>query len=72
MLKNLHILDFAVIAELDIQFNQGMIVFTGETGAGKSILVGALGLVIGGRADNGMIRSRCERAEITAIFDPGK
>ena len=71
MLKNLHILDFAVIAELDIQFNQGMIVFTGETGAGKSILVGALGLVIGGRADNGMIRSRCERAEITAIFDPG-
>ena len=69
MLKHLHIRDFAVIEELDIPFNAGMTVFTGETGAGKSILVGALGLVLGDRSDSGIVRSGCERTEITAIFD---
>jgi len=69
MLKHLHIRDFAVIEELDIPFNAGMTVLTGETGAGKSILVGALGLVLGDRSDSGIVRAGCERTEITAIFD---
>ncbi len=69
MLKHLHIKDFAVIEELDIPFAAGMTVFTGETGAGKSIMVGALGLVLGGRSDSGIVRTGCERTEITVIFD---
>jgi len=69
LLKHLHIRDFAVIEELDIPFNAGMTVLTGETGAGKSILVGALGLVLGDRSDSGIVRAGCERTEITAIFD---
>lgn len=69
LLKHLHIRDFAVIEEVDIPFNSGLTVFTGETGAGKSIMVGALGLVLGDRADSGIVRTGCERTEITAIFD---
>ena len=69
MLKHLHIRDFAVIEEIEIQFEQGMTVFTGETGAGKSIIVDALGLVLGDRADSSVIRGKCNSAEITAIFD---
>ena len=69
LLKHLHIRDFAVIEELDIPFNNGMTVFTGETGAGKSIMVGALGLVLGDRSDSSIVRTGCERTEITAIFD---
>ncbi len=69
LLKHLHIRNFAVIEELDIPFNQGMTVFTGETGAGKSIMVGALGLVLGDRSDSSIVRAGCERTEITAIFD---
>lgn len=68
MLKHLHIRDFAVIEELEIDFDSGMTVFTGETGAGKSIIVDALGLVLGDRADSSVIRSRCKSTEITAIF----
>lgn len=69
LLKHLHIRDFAVIEEVDIPFNGGLTVFTGETGAGKSIMIGALGLVLGDRADSGIVRTGCERTEITAIFD---
>ena len=69
LLKHLHIRNFAVIEELDIPFNHGMTVFTGETGAGKSIMVGALGLVLGDRSDSGIVRAGCEQTEITAIFD---
>ncbi len=69
MLKHLHIRDFAVIEELEIQFDTGMTVFTGETGAGKSIIVDALGLVLGDRADSNIIRSQCDSTEITAIFE---
>ncbi len=68
MLKYLHIKDFAVIEELEVQFENGMTVFTGETGAGKSIIVDALGLVLGDRADSSIIRQPCESTEITAIF----
>ncbi|MCH8261714.1 MAG: DNA repair protein RecN [Proteobacteria bacterium] len=69
MLKHLHIRDFAVIEEVDIAFNDGLTLFTGETGAGKSIMVGALELVLGDRSDSGIVRTGCERTEITAIFD---
>ena len=68
LLRHLHIRDFAIIEELELQFDSGMTVFTGETGAGKSIIVDALGLVLGDRADNSVIRKNCERTEITAIF----
>jgi DNA repair protein RecN (Recombination protein N) len=69
LLKHLHIRDFAVIEELEIQFDAGMTVLTGETGAGKSILVDALGLVLGDRADSSIIRNQCDSTEITAIFE---
>ncbi|OGT29064.1 MAG: DNA repair protein RecN [Gammaproteobacteria bacterium RBG_16_51_14] len=68
MLRQLIIRDFAVIETLDLQFQSGMIVFTGETGAGKSILVDAMALVLGDRADNTIIRGGCDRTEITAVF----
>lgn len=69
MLQQINIKDLAIVSTLEIELRQGMTVLTGETGAGKSILVDALGLVLGDRADTGMIRNTCDRAEITAIFD---
>jgi len=68
VLKHLHIRNLAVIEELEIGFEPGMTVFTGETGAGKSIIVDALGLVLGDRADNSILRADADSAEITAIF----
>lgn len=68
MLTHLHIRNFAVIEELEFDLEPGMTVFTGETGAGKSIIVDALGLVLGDRADNSVIRADTDTAEITAIF----
>ena len=69
MLTHIAIRDFAIIDTLELGLSPGMSVLTGETGAGKSILVDALGLVLGGRADAGMVRHGSERAEITADFD---
>lgn len=69
MLTHLHIKNFAVIEEIDICFNHGMTVFSGETGAGKSIMVDALSLALGGRADSSLVRTGCNTAEITAIFE---
>ena len=51
MLRHLHIRDFAIAPELDLEFSGGFTTITGETGAGKSILVDALGLLLGGRSD---------------------
>ncbi|AKH19883.1 DNA repair protein RecN [Sedimenticola thiotaurini] len=69
MLQQINIKDLAIVSSLEVELFPGMTVLTGETGAGKSILVDALGLVLGDRADTGMIRNDCDRAEITAIFD---
>jgi DNA repair protein RecN (Recombination protein N) len=69
MLTQLAVRDFAIIEALEMDFGAGLSVLTGETGAGKSILVEALGLVLGDRADTGVIRHDAERAEVSAEFD---
>ena len=69
MLTRLHIRHFAIVEDLELAFGPGMTVLTGETGAGKSILLDALGLVLGDRADSAVVRPGAKRAEITAEFD---
>jgi DNA repair protein RecN (Recombination protein N) len=69
MLINLTINDLAVVKTLDLELAQGMSVLTGETGAGKSILLTALGLALGDRADSGYVRPDAKRAEINLEFD---
>lgn len=69
MLKHLCINNLAVIENVELSFREGLTVLTGETGAGKSILIDALGLVLGDRADTTVIRTGCARAEISAMFD---
>ena len=69
MLSRLHIRDFAIVEQLELDLGPGMTVLTGETGAGKSILVDALGLTLGDRADASVVRAGAERAEIAAVFD---
>ncbi|HDJ85540.1 MAG TPA: DNA repair protein RecN, partial [Chromatiales bacterium] len=69
VLTQLQIRDFAIVESLDLELEAGMTVLTGETGAGKSILVGAVGLVLGDRADADAVRHGAERAEVSAGFD---
>lgn len=69
MLKSLYIKNYAIIDELNIDFNSGFNVFTGETGAGKSIIVGALSFLIRGKADTSIIRSGSDKAIIEGVFD---
>ncbi len=68
MLTQLYIRDFAIVRELSLDFESGFTVLTGETGAGKSILIDALALVLGDRADTDVIRHGCTRAEVSAGF----
>jgi DNA repair protein RecN (Recombination protein N) len=69
MLTSLQVRNFAIIDQAEVEFAPGMTVLTGETGAGKSILVDALGLVLGERGGTGLVRSGAKRAEFTAEFD---
>jgi len=69
MLTHIHVRNLAIVDEIDVELTTGMTALTGETGAGKSILVDALGLVLGDRADNSVVRHGCERAEISVGFD---
>jgi DNA repair protein RecN (Recombination protein N) len=69
MLTGLSIRDVVLIEALDLEFAGGLGVLTGETGAGKSILLDALGLALGARADSGLVRAGSERAQVTASFD---
>ena len=71
MLKEIRILNFAIIEALDLEFTAGFNVFTGETGAGKSIILDALSIVLGEKADNSFIREGTKRASIEAVFDYG-
>lgn len=68
MLQSLSIRDFVIVSELNLEFSVGFTVLTGETGAGKSILIDALSLALGARAESGVIRGDCEKAEVNAIF----
>lgn len=72
MLTHLHIKDFALVDHLEIELEKGLTVITGETGAGKSIMLDALGLTLGDRTDSGKVRPGCERADIHASFDISK
>ena len=69
MLRQLYIKNYTLIEQLDMQFYPGFSVLTGETGAGKSIILGAIGLLLGQRADSKVIKSGCDRCLIEAHFD---
>ena len=68
MIRELRIKNLALIDVLNLEFDEGFSIFTGETGAGKSILIGAIGLLLGERASADLIRSGCEDAEVSGIF----
>src|SRR5262249_58062309 len=72
MLRSLSIRDFVIVDRLDLEFASGFTVLTGETGAGKSILIDALAMVLGARTDAIVVRQGGERAEIGAEFDPAR
>ncbi|MXX97697.1 MAG: DNA repair protein RecN [Rhodothermaceae bacterium] len=71
MLRTLYIRDYAIIDELEVEFEGGLNILTGETGAGKSIMIGALKLILGERAPTGIIRSGARKAIIEGVFDAG-
>ncbi|RZJ62458.1 MAG: DNA repair protein RecN, partial [Flavobacterium sp.] len=68
MLKKLHIQNYAIITELEIIFSGHLNIITGETGAGKSILMGALNLVLGERADSGVLQDKEKKCVVEASF----
>lgn len=71
MIKTLYIKDFALIEELEVNFKRGLNILTGQTGAGKSIILGALNMILGERADTGVIRQGTPKAVAEAVFDIG-
>jgi DNA repair protein RecN (Recombination protein N) len=71
LLRELRVRDLALIDEAVLEFGEGLNVLTGETGAGKTVLVEALGLILGGRGDAGLVRAGAEKLELEAAFDVG-
>ena len=71
MLRHLAIRDFVIVDRLELEFSPGFGALTGETGAGKSILIDALALALGDRADAGVVRAGCDKAEVAATFEIG-
>lgn len=69
MLQTLYIKNYALIDETRVEFHNGLVTITGETGAGKSILLGALGLIIGNRADTSVLRDKENKCIVEAVFD---
>ena len=72
MLRYLGIRDFVIVEQLELEFAPGFTILTGETGAGKSILIDALAFTLGERSDAGMVRQGARQAEICAEFDAGR
>ena len=68
MLQRLFVQNYAIISRLEVSFDQGMVVITGETGAGKSIIMGALSLTLGERADSSMVKDKSVKTIIEAVF----
>ena len=68
MLKSLSVRNFAIIEDIHIDFKEGMTVLTGETGAGKSLIIDTISLLLGQRADNDMIRYGEKKASIIGVF----
>ena len=69
MLRELSIKNFALIEELHISFDKGLNILTGETGAGKSIIIGAIGLILGERASSEVIRKGSDLCEVRGLFE---
>ena len=68
MLRTLSVWNFALIENANIEFDEGLNILTGETGAGKSILIDALGVAIGSRANGQYIRTGCDELKVEAVF----
>src|ERR1035437_10242002 len=68
MLRSLRVKNLALVEEVAVEFQPGLNVITGETGAGKSVLVGALGLLLGDRADRALVRAGAEQCQVEATF----
>ena len=69
MLQSLYVRDYALIEELELEFGSGLNILTGETGAGKSILLGALSMILGERANTDVVRTGAKKAVVEGIFD---
>ena len=69
MLKHLSISNYALIDKLDVDFSESLTILTGETGAGKSIVVDALSMVLGQRADAGVLQDKTKKSIVEAVFD---
>ena len=68
MLEKLYVNNFALIDELEVDFSAGLNVLSGETGAGKSIIIGSLNFVLGGKADKDIIKTGCDMTEVSALI----
>lgn len=68
MIESLHIQNIALIEDLTLNLEKGLNILSGETGAGKSIIIDSLNFVLGERADKSLIRNGAERAEVSAVF----